>query len=691
MIRRDLLFEIGTEEIPARFMTWVTGELDSIARAGLSELRVSYGELKVTGTPRRIVLYVRDLADRQDDFEEVVKGPPKTQAIDANGEYTRAALGFAKSRGVDASALKFIEVRGVEYLHAVVREAGSEAGELLPGFLSGLLRKIVFPKNMYWERDGVRFARPVRWIVALVDSTIIPVRFGSVTSGAESRGHRFMGSKSVSITSASEYEAIMEREFVIVDHERRKKIIRDGMTEIERQLGGTADDDPDLLEENAQLVEYPVPFCGSFAKEFLDIPEEVLIATMKKNQRYFPVRGSDGKLTPNFIGVSNNRARDMNVVRDGNERVLRARLYDAAFFWKEDLTKPLESRLTQLDHILYQERLGSMRDKSERVRALAGWLVRKLKARDIAAAVDRAAVLAKADLVTAMVFEFPEVQGVMGREYARRGGESEEVANALFEQYLPRFAGDKLPVGRTGAVLGICDRVDSIIGIHKVGLSPTGSQDPYGLRRAARGINEILWSLELDVDIERLLAKAAKGLAVKADVASRALDFYRQRLHNQLRERGYAHGTTSLAVASMGARPLQALRMLSAFEEVTGREWFAPLVLSAVRVVNILNKIPEGELAEIIAKPVPEQYENAVESNLKTALDEQGAAVESALAGCRWSAVCEALSRLSAPIADFFDGVMVMAPDPDVRAARVALLLEARKLFDSIGDFSLLK
>jgi len=410
---------------------------------------------------------------------------------------------------------------------------------------------------------------------------------------------------------------------------------------------------------------------------------------MKKNQRYFPVRDKDGRLAPYFIGVSNNRARDMNVVRDGNERVLRARLCDAAFFWREDQAASLESRLPRLEKVLYQEQLGSIREKTERVRVLCAWLVKKIKEAKLSASVDRAAVLSKADLVTGMVFEFPEVQGVMGREYAKREGEKPEVAEALFEQYLPRFAGDRIPGGKIGAVLGICDRADTIVAIHKVGLPPTGSADPYGLRRAARGINEILWGLGMDVDLSALLSHAAKGLGAGKDVLAKALDFCRQRLHNQLRERGYAHGTTSLAAGSMGTRPLQALRMLEAFEEVSGEPWFEPLVLSAVRVVNILGKVTESEAAE--AAKSKGRFTTDAEKSLDSALEEQQKAVEIALNRHDWASVCRAISGLSGAISGFFEGVMVMDPDPEIRHTRLGLLIRCRALFGSIGDFSLLK
>lgn len=689
MILRDLLFEIGTEEIPARFMTWAIAELERVAAEDLTSLRLPYERLKVTGTPRRIVLYIENVSERQEDFEQTIKGPPKTQALDADGKYTASALGFARSRGVQPRDLKFETVGSAEYLFAVARESGKDAAELLPAFLSGLLKKLVFPKNMYWKDSSVRFARPVRWIVALWDGDLVPVSFGGVTSGYSSRGHRFMGSPSANIPIAKDYWEIMERECVIVDHERRKDMILDGIGKIESEIGGKAERDSDLLDENAGLTEYPIPFLGSFEEEFLDIPEEVLIATMKKNQRYFPVRGSSGKLMANFIGVSNNRARDMAVVRDGNERVLRARLHDAAFFWKEDLRKPLESLLPQLEKLLYQERLGSVFAKSERVRALASRLVSDMGWDDIAQAVDRAAYLSKADLVTSMVFEFPEVQGVMGREYAKRGNESDAVSNAIFEQYLPRFAGDELPKAREGAVIGLCDRTDTITAIHKAGLCPSGSQDPYGLRRAARCINEIIWGMCLDIDMGALFNESGEALSADGSVMARVFDFYRNRLHNQLRERGYGHGTTSLAVASMWRRPLQAQRMLEAFDEVSGTEWFGSLVLSAVRVNNILGKLTDAEIASV--KLTEDGLKEPAEKNLKDALDRASEVTSGALSRYDWKAVCKALSDLSPAISGFFDRVMVMSDDPAERSCRLALLSMCGNMFGAIGDFSLLK
>ncbi|GHV28475.1 glycine--tRNA ligase beta subunit [Synergistales bacterium] len=689
MSAKDLLLEIGAEEIPARFVTWAIAETGKNAAEALGALHLSYGALKATATPRRLVLYVERLSGRQDDSEETVKGPPKSQALDASGGYTAAALGFAKSRGAQTGDLRFDTVKGVEYLFAVVKKHGAETSELLPDFLNGIVKKLVFPKNMYWSDTTARFARPVRWLVALYGDDVIPISFGGVNSGRESRGHRFMGARAVTIPNPAEYWNVLEKEFVIADHERRKATILDGAAKIERETGCAADRDPDLLEEITQLVEYPVPFLGSFEREYLEIPEEVLIATMKKNQRYMPMRTPDGRLAANFIGVSNNKASDMSVVRDGNERVLRARLNDAAFFWKEDLARPLETLLPKLERVLYQESLGSVLDKSKRVTELAAKLVADMGWDGIAADVKRAAGLAKADLVTSMVFEFPEVQGVMGREYAKRGGEREAVADAIFEQYLPRFAGDALPKGKEGAVIGICDRVDTIAAIIKIGLVPTGSQDPYGLRRASRSINEIIWSLGLDIDLGSLFKSAASLLGSPEDALSKAIEFYKNRLYNQLRERGYSHGTTSLAVASIWRRPLRTIGMIEAFEAASGSEWFASLVQSAIRVNNILNKltIADAKAAKLDAASLTED----AEKKLLRVTDEQSARVSDAVSRFDWEGVCRAMADLSPAISGFFENVMVMADDINQRNNRLALLFKCRGIFDAIGDFSLLK
>lgn len=689
MSARDLLFEIGTEEIPAGFMRKTIDAIAASAASSLKDLRIAHGEISSMGTPRRIAMIIRELADRQEDLEESVKGPPKNQSIDADGNYTKAALGFAKSRGVDPSELRFEQIKGVDYLFATVRESGRSTEEILPSFLEGLLKGMQFPKSMYWADPTKTFARPIRTLTALYGTDAVAFEHCGVKSGTECRGHRFLGGGSAKISSADDYVSSLEREFVIVDPARRAEMIKAGIAEIESRTGCRADDDGALLEENSFLVEYPVPFEGSFDKKYLDIPEDVLIATMKKNQRYFPMRGSDGKLAALFIGVSNNRARDMAVVREGNERVLRARLDDADFFWREDAKKSLESRLPELKKVTYQEKLGSVFEKSERSRRLAGDLAKRLGRDDASATVDRAAMLAKADLVTGMVFEFPEVQGIMGREYAKLEGEPREVCEALFEQYLPRSAGDELPRGIAGAIIGIADRVDSIMAIHKIGLAPTGSADPYALRRAARCINEVIWGLDLDVEMGQLFDDAADQLDASDGSLNAAKTFFLQRLRVQLREKGASHGVTELAVASMGLRPLQAKRMLDAFEVVGREEWFASLIQSAIRVNNILSKLSDGDRSAAASSKA--SFSLDAERDLDAALAKQSELVNDAIARSDWTSVCSSLADLSPAITGFFDGVLVMDEDPAKRSARLSLLLRAKSLFDQIGDFSLLK
>lgn len=689
MAARDLVFEIGTEEIPARFMSWVIPELTRLAEEELASRRVAHGGVRVTGTPRRIVLYVSGLAERQEDFEEQVKGPPKTQSLDADGAYTKAALGFARSRGVDTADLRFEQVGGAEYLFATVREAGRPTADVLPELLVSLLKKLVFPKNMYWADPAVRFARPVRWLVALYGSAIVEMEWGGIKSGRVSRGHRFMGSDAVDIMSADRYFDAIEAAGVVADHEDRKRMIREAMAPIEGEFHVRVDDDPELLEENAFLVEHPVPFAGTFDERYLEIPAEVLIATMKKNQRYFPTYSEDGRLAAVFVGVSNNRARNMDVVRAGNERVLRARLDDAAFFWREDRERTLSSRVADLKKVTYQEKLGSVYEKCVRVRHLAESMASDVGAESKAHLIDRAAELSKADLTSGMVFEFPEVQGIMGREYARLDGEAPEVCDAIFEQYLPRFAGDKTASGIVGAVLGICDRVDTLTAIHKAGLAPTGSQDPYALRRAARGINETIWAMELDIDLAKYFKDAARLIGADDKAVKQVDAFFRARTHNQLRERGFGHGTTSLAVSSMGMRPLQALHMLEAFDAVSGEEWFTSLIQSAVRVANILGKLSEEDTSLMRRHEVKPSLEPEI--RLADELTAVSPKVEAALKMWDWREVCRLLSQLSPSISAFFDGVMVMDKDETTRGTRLALLADAKKLFDSIGDLSALK
>ena len=682
----DLLFEIGTEEIPARFMPKALADLAQYAAEELDGAHIAHGEIKSECTPRRLVLKVKDVAGRQDDAVEVSKGPLKAQAFDADGNPTKAAQGFARSRGVDVSALKVETIGNAEYVVAEKRTEGQPSAEVLPQLLEKLMHRLAFPKSMYWAEKTVRFARPVRWLVALYGDKPLEVAFGGVKSGTTSRGHRFMGKEAVEVKDTASYDAAMRENFVITDPEERKAMILAGVAEIEKELGAKVTVDPELLEENVHLNEYPIPFYGSFEQEFLDIPAEVLILSMAKNQRYFPVHGADGKLMPNFIGVSNNRAKDMSVVREGNERVLRARLYDAAFFWKEDQKKSLDAHAEELKNVTYQEKLGTVYDKVQRIKKLTLWLAETLKADVDMAKLSRACDLAKADLVTNMVYEFSDVQGIMGREYARKAGEPEEVALAIYEQYLPRYAGDELPSQMGGALLGIGERLDTLSAIYKIGMEPTSSQDPYGLRRAARTINELIWGLSLDIDLDEALGMAAELLEMPQERLEKLKAFIAQRQQVQLREKGFSHEAVALAVQTAPSRPLQLYRLAEVLTKAAGEPWFAELVTAAVRVKNLLAKA-EGEPGKVD----PSKFVADAERSLYEELEKLTGKAHEAVEKCDWETLAAIMAELAPVIAQFFNDVLVMDKDPEIRANRIALLSACQTFFMQIGDFSILK
>ena len=605
--KRDFLLEIGTEEIPARFMPWALEESRRLFAESLSEAHIDHDEVLTYGTPRRLAILVRSLSAKQEDRVEQYRGPLWSQAFDATGNPTKAATGFARSKDVPIDDLKSTFVNGQEYVLAEVRHEGKETVSILPELCLGVMKKLVFPKNMFWEDPAIRYARPVRWIVALWGDSVLPLRFGRIESGRVTRGHRFMGDRNLEIPSPKDYMDILFSNFVIVDPVKRREKMLSAISAIEKEIGGKPELDPDLVDENLFLVEFPVPFAGSFDRAFLEIPEEVLTTSMKHHQKYFPVRDRTGRLMPNFIGISNNQATSMNIVREGNERVLRARLSDAEFFWKEDQKKPLSSRVDELKAIVYQERLGSVYEKAMRVRETALRLAERVPSLGpLRPVIDRAGFLAKADQVTGMVYEFPELKGIMGREYALKNGEEPDVALAIYEQVLPRFSGDALPTSPEGAVLGLVDRADSLLGCFKVGLIPTGSQDPYALRRAARNINEILWGCDLDIDLAPLFEDLGKALDATDETIRQVQDFFTQRLQVQLRERGFSHGLVSLGVQLMWNRPYQVQKILTSYATVQGEEWFKALVTAAVRVKNILSKAGEYSLDGAAAIFAPE-------------------------------------------------------------------------------------
>lgn len=687
MVLNNVVLEIGTEEIPSRFLKDMIGPFERFAREDMEAARIPFQNLSVYATPRRLALLLRGVGEKQSDLVSTFKGPAWRTAFDVNGQPTRAAEGFAKSRGVSIEQLVAMDVDGVQYAAASVSEPGKRTMDVLPTLFPELIRKIVFPKNMYWNDPTIRFARPIRWLLAMADSEVVPFTYGGLESGNETSGHRFMGAKRIAVDDAGRFIELLYDNYVILDQEKRRQKMISGIAALEKQLEGTVELDPELVDENLFLVEYPVPFTGAFSERYLDIPEQVLTTSMKKNQKYFAVRSKGGKLLPAFVGVSNNLASNMDVVREGNERVLRARLEDAAFFWAEDLRTPLCANGEKLKSIVYQEKLGSLYEKVMCTKDLALWLCAEMDMKDIAPLVDRAALLSKMDLVTNMVYEFPELQGIMGREYALRNGEDERVAQALYEQYLPRSAGDALPSDVVGALLGIAERMHIIVSCHKVGLEPTGSQDPYALRRAARCINEIIWGKAMDVDVSRLVDESCRQLAIEDGIRDRVLQFLSQRLLMQVKEKDYSHELAALALSVTGRRPLQVVRFLEVFSQLQGQKWFADLLTSAVRVHNILAKERETVCGDIDEALLEKDAERAL-LNEMTAMTPR---VEDAVSRANWSELARSLAELTPFITKFFDDVLVVDPDERKKANRISLLSLCNGLFLKVGDLGMLK
>ena len=687
----DLILEIGTEEIPSRFIPPIMEFIKTTVTEDLSQLRVSSSDIRVFATPRRLVLFIHDLAEKQEDLVATFKGPTWESAFDAYGNATRAAMGFAKSKGVTVDKLEEINVDGVRYIAAEVREDGKLTECLLQDYLPSLIGKLVFPKNMYWSDPAIRFARPIRWIVALMGSEVVPFTYGNVKSGRVSSGHRFMGEKNITVKNTDEFLNRLYDNYVILDQDKRKQKLLAAIATLENEHDGYVELDPELVDENLYLVEYPVPFIGSFDERFLGMPEEVLITSMKKNQKYFAVRTKEGKLMNSFVGVANNRAMDMKVIKGGNERVLRARLEDAAFFWEEDRKHSLGENVERLKDIVYQEKLGSVYNKVMETQKLAKWLCEDLNMTEISALVERAAFLSKADLVTHMVYEFPELQGVMGREYAIINGEDKRVAVALYEQYLPKSSSESTktescPSDDVGAILGLAERIHIIVSCHKARLEPTGSQDPYALRRAARCINEIIWAKKLDVNVEDAVRTSSASNGVEAETVERILSFIEQRLLMQLKERGYKHELARLAISVTGCRPLQSLRLIEALNKVEDEPWFSDLITSAVRVRNILSKA--GDVSDAVDQDLSMKE---AEKSLYEGVLNMEPTVEAVLREHNWQKLTASLSELSPVVSGFFDDVMVMDPDKKIRENRLAILKRCNALFEKVGDLGVLK
>ena len=681
---KDLLFEIGAEEIPAGFMPNILGQLKQLAKTKLNDAHLPFESIATYGTPRRLALIVKGLADTSAEISERHKGPSASIAYDADGNPTKAAIGFARGKGLDVADLVVED----GYIYAETKTAGVAAKDIVTDMLPQLITGLNFPKSMHWGNLDAKFVRPVRWLVALLDEEVIPVEFATVKSGNVTRGHRFLGADEITIKNAASYVDTLKENFVMVDQDARRELISKQLHDIAASKNASIVWDDDLLEEINYLVEWPTALCGGFEESYLALPDAAIITPMKDHQRYFPLVDQDGKLLPMFLTVRNGSDHSIEVVQAGNERVLRARLDDAKFFFNEDRKKPLIDRQDGLTKIVFQEGLGNLADKTERLLTLGRVFSEECELHEDARVVlERATELAKTDLTTGMVTEFTELQGVMGKEYALLDGESPEVAEAIFEQYLPRFAGDVLPQTEAGKVLSIIDKIDNIVATFSRGLIPTGSQDPYALRRQTIGILNILLNSEWNISLRPIIVESMNLLNVPADKQDELLgqveEFITLRLKNIFLDREVPHHVIDLLLSNNELSVADAEGLVKAL--LANRiDENVELVQAFTRMYNLVKDVTYTSVDESILKEDAERalYEMATKAS-EASID--------AWDKNDYDAVVAVPATLVPAINKFFEDVMVMDKDEAIKANRLQLVRLAYSVMAIIGDISALK
>ena len=681
---KDLLFEIGAEEIPAGFMPNILGQLKRLAETKLNDAHLPFESIATYGTPRRLALIVKGLADTSAEISERHKGPSASIAYDADGNATKAAIGFARGKGLDVADLVVED----GYIYAETKTAGVPAKDIVTDMLPQLITGLNFPKSMHWGNLDAKFVRPVRWLVALLNEDVIPVEFATVQSSNVSRGHRFLGADEITIKNAASYVDTLKENFVMVDQDARRELISKQLHDIAASKNASIVWDDDLLEEINYLVEWPTALCGGFEESYLALPDAAIITPMKDHQRYFPLVGQDGKLLPMFLTVRNGSDHSIEVVQAGNERVLRARLDDAKFFFNEDRKKPLIDRQDGLTKIVFQEGLGNLADKTERLLTLGRVFSEECELHEDARVVlERATELAKTDLTTGMVTEFTELQGVMGKEYALLDGESEEVAEAIFEQYLPRFAGDVLPQTEAGKVLSIIDKVDNIVATFSRGLIPTGSQDPYALRRQTIGILNILLGSDWNISLRPIFKASMELLNVAADKQEELLnqveEFFTLRLKNIFLDREVPHHVIDLLLSNNELSVADAEGLVNAL--LANRiDENVELVQAYTRMYNLVKDV---EYTGVNSDLLKEDAEKALFEAASKASEASLAAWEAN----DYTAVVAVPATLVPAINKFFEDVMVMDKDEAIKANRLQLVRLAYSVMAIIGDISALK
>ena len=682
-MNKKLLFEIGTEEIPARFIAKTKADMKGYLEKTLKELHIEYKSIELKCTPRRFVVVIDELAENQATVEEELKGPAKKIAFDENNNPSKALLGFLKGKDISPEEVYFKTVGKDEYAHIKLTKEGQAVKGLLKDIFEGMIKSTTFPKSMRWGGKNIRFVRPIRYFVCLMDEEVIDFEIEGIKTGNITKGHRFLGSSEIVINTPDEYEAKLKENFVILDDEQRKALILEQCKAVADSLGGTLMMDEDLLEEVNYIVEYPTAFYGEFDESYLSLPKEAIITPMKEHQRYFPVLDADGKLLNKFITVRNGDSYAIDNVKRGNEKVLDARLSDALFFYHEDTKKPLEAYVERLDTIVFQQKLGTILDKTKRIQNLSEKIAKALAL--TLPNLDRAAYLSKADLTTAMVFEFTELQGIMGRYYANLSNEPSEVAQAIYEHYLPRFAGDELPSTNEGIILALSDRLDSVAGFFAIGIQPTGSQDPYALRRQALGILNIMMEKKLDVRLFDLLDLALENFDFedmdKQSVKSDLMSFFELRLKNLFTDMGIRYDVVDAIINIEDSNPFDLLIRAKDLDAWVKNNSVTEALQTFSRISNISKEAIAGKVDEAL-------FTHDSEAKLNTAYNSIKAEVEAMLARREYVKALELLISIKDSVDAFFDSVMIMDENMDIRANRLAMLSNIRTTMESVADLS---
>ena len=679
-----LLLEIGVEELPSRFGQTTLDQIENNLSKLLKEERINFDNIEKYATPRRLTFVIKNLADKATDLEEEVKGPAKKIAVDADGNFTKPALGFMKSKGLDPENVYFKQLGNAEYLFGTIKQEGKHTSEVLKNIVPEAIKNVTFPKAMRWGGKNMRFARPIRWMVALLNNEVLDIDLEGIKSSNITRGHRFLGEKEFEVNSVEEYFEKLDKNFVVLDQHKRKEMIREQAIEVAKSLGGEVELDEDLLEEITFLVEYPTAFYGEFDEEYVKLPKEVVTTPMKEHQRYFPVL-KDGKLLPNFIAVRNGDSNRIDLVKAGNEKVLRARLADALFFYHEDTKKPLESFVDKLQTVVFQAKLGTVYDKTLRIEKLSQVILNELNMTESKENTLRAAKLCKADLVTNMVFEFTELQGIMGRDYAQVSGENEEVCQGIFEHYLPRFAGDILPETNTGIALSIADKLYSIAGFFAIGIKPSGSQDPYALRRQALGILSILLDRKLSVNLNNLINAALDNYSNlefnKEEVASQIVEFFVERVKNLFKDLGIRYDVIDAVlnnnlddISDIHTRALELNRWLQKDE-----------LVEMLTAFNRVSTLAEKATTDIVKEDL---LKEDAEIKLYNGFKEIKSNVESLLLDKKYNEALDAFATLRPLVDNLFDNVMVMDKDEAIKENRLGLLKQIYSTMLTICDLS---